>query len=365
MQGKSTTLPQLLSEPLSDTHPISGCQPHALPGPAHQPSLPGTGMQRSIRAAPGCSGASMRPRGTGAQAAEQVAAHAASPTCCPVPSYSELVRPCYCHRAQMSAGQPSPRFARARSGLSPPGAAGAVGGSCCSEGHSPGIPHAAFLLLLPTACCCLCNHRFLRSAGLWSRSGRVLVRLLASGLLSDTVVSPRSCPSAHCLMGPQNTTHRTRSLLPLCTGSPQTVSNPRAVPGCLLTCSPTALRFQTQKDFFSTQKSSRVSQQSLLLLRAAPRPSPTAAALHSPSLLSASRSHHSHLQLCLVFPFLDSSLLLRLLCMDRGLGCLLLLIFPASLLLAALPPLPPLKPHQLWLHPPSIRPSFPASLTMP
>lgn len=46
------------------------------------------------------------------------------------------------------------------------------------------------------------------------------------------------------------------------------------------------------------------------------------------SLLSPSHSHHSHLQLCFLFPFLASSFLLRFLCMDRGLGCLRLLIFP-------------------------------------
>lgn len=177
-----------------------------------------------------------------------MAAHAASPTCCPVPSHNELVRPCYCHRTQMSAGQPSPapRFARVCSSRSlrvaPRGAAG----------RSPGFPHAPFLLSPPTYFCSSRNHRFLHSAGFLSRSCRVLVCLLAPGLLSDTVVSPWSCPSARYPTGPQNTLHRTHPLPPLCAGSRQTASISRAVPGCLLTCSPAALWSQTQKDFFSS-----------------------------------------------------------------------------------------------------------------
>lgn len=76
-------------------------------------SLPTCGSTGHPRAGPPLRGSDAaelprQPRGTGTQAAEQVAAHAASPTCCPVPRHNELVRPCYCHREQMSAGQRGP-----------------------------------------------------------------------------------------------------------------------------------------------------------------------------------------------------------------------------------------------------------------
>lgn len=146
-----------------------------------------------------------------------MAARAASPTCCPVPSGSELVRPCYCHRTQMSAGQPwpAPRFARACSSRSLRGAGAAVWRSTL----------------------------WLRGAFAW-----VSECLLASGSLSDVAVSPRSRPSARCPIGPQNTLHRNYSRPPLCMGSHQTVS----ISSHLLTYSLTALWFQTQKGFFSS-----------------------------------------------------------------------------------------------------------------
>lgn len=98
---------------------MAGVSPSPYLGAAHRSPLP-WGQDAAEHP--------QRPRGTGAQAAEQVAAHAASPTCCPVPSYNELVRPCYCHRTQMSAGQPSPapRFARVCSSHSLRVAGGAV-----------------------------------------------------------------------------------------------------------------------------------------------------------------------------------------------------------------------------------------------
>lgn len=172
-----------------------------------------------------------------------MAAHAASPTCCPVPSHNELVRPCFCHREQMSAGQRGPAFpglapaARCEVLLEP-----LLGASCCSGEFaciSSGLialfcfhpPFSAVLQPLLTALC-----------RIFALLAAFYPFLLFSVLPGVLMISPRSCPSARYPVGPQHSALCTPSLA-LSRNSCQAISISKAVPDCLLTYSRTALRF--------------------------------------------------------------------------------------------------------------------------
>lgn len=141
-----------------------------------------------------------QPRGTRTQAAEQVAALAASPTCCPVPSHNELVRPCYCHREQMSQGSAAP----AALSRSLRGAAGAAFGVSCSGGLACVSSGPNFSLLLPPPFfSCSVTPAYCTPQDFWVLLA-VFCPVCCFALARCAVISPRRCRSARCPVGPQN-----------------------------------------------------------------------------------------------------------------------------------------------------------------
>lgn len=83
-----------------------------------------------------------------------MAALAASPACCPVPSRRELVRPSYCHRAQMSPGQHRPA---SPSGLRLLAAGAGVRSILLFTGASARVSSFTVSVFLPTFLSCSCN----------------------------------------------------------------------------------------------------------------------------------------------------------------------------------------------------------------
>lgn len=214
IQGKSTTLPQLLQDPRPEHKPRRRVStPHPTWGQHAAHPSPGAGTQRSIRGSGASSAAA--PGDGGRRRPSRWLRTPPLPPAAPCRATMNLSGRAIVteHRCRPGSRRPRP----ASPGRAP--AAGCespaepfLGASCCSEGRSPGFPHTRFPFFPPTFFSCSCNHCFRRSAGFLSRSCRVLVFLLASGLLGDLVVSPWSRASARRPMGPQNTTDRNYSL---------------------------------------------------------------------------------------------------------------------------------------------------------
>lgn len=270
-----------------------------------------------------------------------MATHAASPTCCPVPSYNELVRPCHCHRAQLSAGQPAPAPRTPQPGRAP-AARRDLFGSCLQStlalrGAFAWLSSGVISLFPPTFSGCSCNHCLLHSAEVLSHSCWLLV------------CSPQSCPSACCLTGSQNVTLP----VPQCEVTPFLFPFLRQHLGTCPHTAPLHCSSKHRKTPCSPESPSESDSRASHGSRQSQVPFPNTVSPHNPSsaqsqtFLSPIPSFDFHF----LFPSLASSLLLRVSCTDRGLGSSCQSCCP--------------KPLQLLLHPPSNSQSFLTLLSVP